>query len=180
MIALNMGCVANMESSKDTNGSNEVQVSESGDNNSNAKYNNLEEHKKIQVGDNISVNYTGRLEDGKIFDSSVGREPLTFNVGQGEMISGFDKAVAGMKVGEKKTVTLSPEEAYIYRDELKVTYNKEDVPDFEELDINGKVVASNGQQGTIIEKTDSNITIDFNPEVAGKTLIFDIEIVSIN
>ena len=75
-------------------------------------YTNLDNIGIIKEGDKVKVNYTGRLTDGNIFDSSVGKKPLEFTVGAHQMISGFDKAVVGMKVGETKTVTLAPEEAY--------------------------------------------------------------------
>ena len=68
--------------------------------------------KTVKVGDKISVHYTGKLENGDIFDSSIGKQPLSFTAGGGQMIQGFDEAVIGMKVGEKKTVTLPPEKAY--------------------------------------------------------------------
>jgi len=66
----------------------------------------------VKQGDMVSVQYTGKFESGEVFDTSVGKQPLTFSAGAGQMIEGFDKAVMGMAVGDKKTVTLPPEEAY--------------------------------------------------------------------
>jgi len=70
------------------------------------------EMKTVENGDTVSVHYTGKFPEGEIFDSSVGKDPLTFVAGAGQMIQGFDEAVLGMKVGDKKTVTLPPEKAY--------------------------------------------------------------------
>jgi FKBP-type peptidyl-prolyl cis-trans isomerase 2 len=138
------------------------------------------EEKKVEVGDNVKVNYTGKLEDGEIFDSSEGREPLKFVAGQGQMIKGFDEAVIGMKKGEKKTITLAPEEAYgEFREDAKITVDKNQLPNFENLVVGSQLMTNNGATGTIIEKSDQNAIIDFNHKLAGKTLIFDIEIVSI-
>jgi hypothetical protein len=80
---------------------------------SNSKvYNDLNDFKKVKAGDHVSVDYTGRLLDGTIFDTSIGRSPLDFDVGAGQMIKGFDEGVVGMKVGETKIVTIPPEQAY--------------------------------------------------------------------
>jgi peptidylprolyl isomerase len=139
----------------------------------------------VKNGDNISVNYTGSLQDGTVFDTSIGKTPLTFTVGAGQMISGFDKAVVGMKVGEKKTVTLAPEEAYgEHRADLVLTLGRDKFSSIPNLSIGLKVQMHNssGQAftATIVAIDASTVTIDANPELAGKTLIFEIEIVSIN
>jgi len=81
--------------------------------NSNNEVDNMaDESHVVKQGDMVSVQYTGRFESGEVFDTSVGKQPLTFSAGAGQMIAGFDKAVMGMAVGDKKTVTLPPEEAY--------------------------------------------------------------------
>lgn len=139
----------------------------------------------IKNGDKISVNYTGTLQDGTVFDTSIGKTPLTFTVGSGQMITGFDKAVVGMKVGEKKTVTLPPAEAYgERRDDLIITLGRDKFSSIPNLSVGQKVQMHNssGQTftATIIEIAASTVTIDANPELAGKTLIFEITIVSIN
>jgi peptidylprolyl isomerase len=134
----------------------------------------------IKAGDNIAVNYTGKLKDGTVFDTSIGREPLGFTAGAGQMIKGFDKAVIGMKVGETKTVEISPEEAYGTLDQNKIfTFDKSKFGNFDEMQV-GMVVSSGVYQGKIIKKTSTEAVIDFNHELAGKTLIFEISIVSIN
>ncbi|WP_347177736.1 FKBP-type peptidyl-prolyl cis-trans isomerase [Kribbibacterium absianum] len=139
-----------------------------------------------EKGDKVEVNYRGTLEDGTQFDSSYDRgETLTFTVGSGQMISGFDAAVEGMKVGETKTVTLSPEEAYGERsDSLVYTFDRTDVPD----PVNVKVGDTLGLQtsggatttGTVTEVTATTVTVDANPRLAGQTLIFEIELVAID
>jgi peptidylprolyl isomerase len=150
------------------------------DSNSNV-FNNLDDFKKAKIGDNVSVDYTGRLTDGTIFDSSVGREPLEFDVGAGQMIKGFDDGVVGMKVGETKFVTIPPEQAYGLVDSKKIiTVDKNSFSQFDEMQVGLMVSAGNGLTGIIIAKNDTNATIDFNHKLAGKTLIFEITLISIN
>ncbi|MEI7961081.1 MAG: peptidylprolyl isomerase [archaeon] len=144
-------------------------------------YNNLDQIKVVKSGDNISVNYTGKLTDGSVFDTSIGRSPLEFTVGAGQMIKGFDTGVLGMKIGETKTITLSPNEAYGEYDKTMVrTFDKNAIPNFGNSKVGDKLTTSTGQTVTIIAKTDTNATIDFNHELAGKTLIFEITLISIN
>ena len=84
---------------------------------------------KAETGNSVAVHYTGKLEDGTVFDSSVNREPLAFKIGEGQMIKGFEEAVLGMEVGQKTTVSLEPKDAYGDRSQdriLKVP--KKDVP----------------------------------------------------
>lgn len=138
----------------------------------------------IQNGDEISVHYTGRLENGEVFDSSRGRSPLTFTVGSGQLIRGFDHAVIGMTVGEKKTVTLSPAEAYGDRQEdLFVDLRRKYIPEGMELEVGMVVELSDGSQNRIPafvqEIHEEFVRMDLNHYLAGKVLIFDIEIVQI-
>jgi len=139
---------------------------------------------KIERGDYITVNYRGTLEDGTEFDSSLkaGREPLGFTVGAGEMIAGFDEAVVGMKIGDEKNVSLSPEKAYGNSQEDQIVTvpreNLSQLPD-EQIYVGAKLRAQNGAVGTVIEVTEENVKIDFNHELAGKTLKFWIKIVTI-
>ena len=136
-------------------------------------------------GDNVSVHYTGTFNDGTKFDSSHDRgEPISFTVGAGQMISGFDSAVNGMNVGESKTVTLSPDQAYGDSNPDAIqSVPKTEFPDGFEF-IEGGVVQGqypNGQpfRATITEVRESEATVDFNHPMAGKTLNFEIELVSI-
>ena len=139
------------------------------------------DEKVVVKGSHVAVDYTGKLTDGKVFDTSIGREPLDFVVGAGQMIKGFDDGVLGMKVGEKKTVTIPPEAAYGLIDPRKViAVDKQSFPQFDALKVGLMVSAGNGLAGRIASKTDTNATIDFNHELAGKTLVFEITLVSIN
>jgi len=136
--------------------------------------------KTAQSGDKVSVHYIGRLTDGTVFDSSVGKAPLDFVIDDGGMIKGFNDAVKGMKESETKSVTLPPSEAYGVSDPKKiVTFDSNVFDFFDSMQVGMVVVAQNGMRGTILEKNDNNAVIDFNPELAGKTLIFEITLVSI-
>jgi peptidylprolyl isomerase len=143
------------------------------------------EEQVAKAGDTVSVHYVGTLDDGSVFDSSRDRgEPLEFTVGGGEMISGFDNAVRGMKVGEIKTVTLPPEEAYGYpSDDLLLKFNRDELPEGTEPEV-GQLITLSVQGGgyvqkPIIEVTDTYIIVDANYELAGETLTFEIELLSI-
>ena len=151
------------------------------DSNSNV-FNNLGEFKKVKTGDHVSVDYTGRLTDGTIFDSSIGRSPLEFDVGAGQMIKGFDSGVIGMKIGETKIVTISPEQAYgEYNLNLIKVFdlNSSELAGLGQLKV-GMELSSGYGVVKVIAVTDTNVSIDFNPKLAGKTLIFEIKLISIN
>jgi peptidylprolyl isomerase len=133
-------------------------------------------------GDNVKVHYTGRLEDGTVFDSSSGKEPLEFTVGSGQVIAGFDEAVAGMKVGDSKTVHIPVEKAYGERnDEMVIQAPLEQVPpDLKpELGMRLEMGGVNGEilRVVVTEITETHITLDANPPLAGKNLIFDVNLV---
>jgi len=140
----------------------------------------------IKAGDNVSVHYRGTLEDGTEFDSSYSRkEPITFTVGSGQMIAGFDAAVVGMTTEETKTVTLDPEEAYgpSYPDrttEMPLTAFPSDFP-LEE----GATVPLQGPGGqhllaSVMNRDEEKVTLDLNHPMAGKTLTFEIKIVNVD
>ena len=128
-------------------------------------------------GDTVGVFYTGTLDDGEQFDSNVGGDPLTFVVGSGQVISGFDDAVRGLKVGESITVRLEPADAYGEKNpELIIEVPRDGTePEFEV----GDQAFFNGQPVTIVEIRDDVIVIDANPRLAGEALTFEIELVSI-
>lgn len=135
-------------------------------------------------GNKVKIHYTGKLEDGTVFGSSVGQEPLEFTIGSGNVIPGVETAIMGMGVGDKKTVTLPPEEAYGQRsDDLVAQFRKSDLPD----DLDAKVgdrlqmKRSDGQNMvvTVTNVGDDDITIDANPPLAGQTLTFELELVDI-
>lgn len=137
----------------------------------------------VKQGDTVRVHYTGRLQDGSVFDSSREREPLQFEVGAGQMIAGFDSAVKGMEVGQSKTAEIPADEAYgERRDEMMVDVPRTQVPG----DINPQVgqqlaINQGGRQIPVIVKevNEEKIVLDANHPLAGKDLIFDIEVVEI-
>jgi len=136
-------------------------------------------------GDNVSVHYVGTLDDGTKFDSSRDRgEPISFTVGAGQMISGFNDAVVDMNVGETKTITLAPDRAYgnLNQDAIQ-EFPKDQFPEAFEF-ISGGVVQGQYPDGTgftatITEVKDDTAILDFNHPMAGKTLNFEIELVSV-
>jgi len=136
-------------------------------------------------GDSVKVHYTGTLKDGSVFDSSREREPLGFTLGAGQMIPGFEKAVEGMEVGQTVKAELTPEEAYgPHSEEMLVEVPKEQVP----ADINpvqGQQLQLQRQDGGVMnvvvtEVNEANIVLDANHPLAGKDLIFEIEMMEIN
>ncbi len=139
---------------------------------------------KVQNGDVVRVHYTGKLVNGEQFDSSVGREPLEFTVGAGQMIKGFDVAMPGMEVGEKKIVNIAAEDAYGEKSEdAIIEFPKENVPADMKLEAGMPLTLSN-QQGQpvpviVVEVKDDVIILDANHFLAGQELVFDIELVEI-
>ncbi|HJO93864.1 MAG TPA: peptidylprolyl isomerase [Victivallales bacterium] len=140
---------------------------------------------QAQDGNTVKVHYTGKLEDGTVFDSSVDRDPLEFKMGAKQMIPGFEKGVHGMKLNDKKTVTIPPEEAYgIRHDHLAAKFPIEQFPPNIKPEVGQKLQLKqeNGQPltVTVTEVTDKEVSLDANHHLAGKTLIFDIELVELN
>lgn len=140
---------------------------------------------KAKANDKVKVHYTGKLVSGEVFDSSQGRDPLEFTVGGGQMIRGFDEAVNGMELNEKKTVNIAPTEAYgERRQELIQEVPKNQLPEDMNPEVGQKLVATNdlGHQThvNVIEVSSEAITVDANHDLAGKELVFDIELVEIN
>jgi FKBP-type peptidyl-prolyl cis-trans isomerase 2 len=133
-------------------------------------------------GDRVRVHYTGKLEDGQVFDSSRDGEPLEFTVGAGEVIPGFDEAVRGMSVGEMKTVEIEPENAYGPRRESLVATIERARAQFPVEPQVGMRLALPLQDGNqlevvVTEITDEQVTIDGNHPLAGEKLIFDVELI---
>ncbi|EMR02359.1 FKBP-type peptidyl-prolyl cis-trans isomerase [Cesiribacter andamanensis] len=138
---------------------------------------------KAQKGDRVRVHYTGRLQNGEVFDSSKGREPLEFEIGGGMMIAGFDKAVNGMQVGDQKTVEIPSNEAYgERREEMMINIPRAQVPADITPQVGQQLALNNGGQQvpvTVTEVTDEKVVLDANHPLAGKDLVFDIELVEI-
>ena len=138
----------------------------------------------VKNGDVVKVHYTGKLVNGEQFDSSADREPLEFTVGAGQMIKGFDDAMPGMNLGEKKTINIAPEDGYGPRnEEAIIEFSKENVP--AEMVIEpGMPLTLSDQAGNpvpviVVEVKDDIIILDANHFLAGQELIFDIELVEI-
>jgi FKBP-type peptidyl-prolyl cis-trans isomerase 2 len=140
----------------------------------------------IQVKENntVKVHYTGKLSDGQVFDSSEGKEPLEFTLGQGRLIPGFEKGLMDMKLNEKKTVTIAKEEAYgEVNQDLIQEVQKSELPQEITPEVGMGLVSksSDGQEMNlqVIEVRDESIVLDGNHPLAGKDLTFDLEVVEI-
>lgn len=144
------------------------------------------QNNKVENGDTVSVHYRGTLDDGTEFDSSHTRgEPMTFQVGSGQLISGFDDAVPGMTEGEVKNIALTPDQAYgpVVTEAVQVVEKTQFPPEFP-FEV-GQTVSGYGENGapmaaTIQELGDNTVTLDMNHPMAGKNLNFEIELVSIH
>ena len=139
---------------------------------------------KAKIGDKVKVHFTGSLENGSIFGSSVDEEPFEFTIGEKNMLPGFESAVIGMQEGDTKTITLPPEEAYgPPKKELVHVMDRSSFPQEINLEI-GKTLRVRTQDGiytvvTIKDFTEDNIVLDENDPLAGETLTFNIELVDI-
>ena len=140
--------------------------------------------KKIQAGNTVKVNYTGKLEDGSIFDSSLneGREPLEVTVGQGQLIKGLEDGLFDMSEGETKTVEIEPSEAYgEINIELINSVPRANVPEGVQ---EGEMLQGEGPMGAVnvkvVEVNEETVVLDANHPLAGKKLIFELEVVSIS
>ena len=134
---------------------------------------------KVETGKQVKLNYTGKFEDGTVFDTSIqeGREPLRTILGQGNLIPGFEKGLLGMNEGESKTINIEPVEGYgEYLDGLVTTVPPTQVPENVKV---GDVLQSQGERGvmnvTVTEITEKGIQLDANHPLAGKKLVFDVE-----
>jgi peptidylprolyl isomerase len=139
---------------------------------------------KVKDGDTVKVHYTGKLDNGEVFDTSREREPFEFKLGDEAVIPGFEKGVVGMGVGDSKTIEISPDDAYgAKKEELVVEVQKSELPE----DITpslGQRLQIRQQDGnpivvTITDMDEDNITLDANHPLAGYTLFFDVELVEI-
>lgn len=138
----------------------------------------------IKNGDRVSVNYTGKLEDGSVFDTSLqeGREPLDVTLGQGMLIPGFENGLIGMSVGESKSVEIEPENAYgSYKENMTQEVSLSQLPEGVSV---GDVLMGQSQYGptqVVVKEITSDVaTLDMNHPLAGKKLIFDLEVISVN
>ena len=147
---------------------------------------------QAKQGDKVKVHYTGRLEDGSVFDSSeceddacgCGDGPMEFIIGEGNLIPGFEQGVIGMGIGDKKTVTIPAEEAYGLRmEQLVAVVDRKEIPEHIKVEVGSQLEVSqeDGQVFPVLitEVTDTQVTLDANHPLAGRNLIFDLRLVEI-
>ncbi|MGV8834037.1 MAG: FKBP-type peptidyl-prolyl cis-trans isomerase [Devosia sp.] len=139
---------------------------------------------EVKPGDTVRINYAGRLTDGTSFDTSEGREPLQFTLGEGQVIPGLEAHVAGMAPGEKSTVTIPSDQAYgPHRAEAIQTLERTKVPAGLDIEVGTQLQAKTAD-GTmmpirVVELDEATVKVDANHPLAGKDLIFDVELVEI-
>ena len=136
-------------------------------------------------GNTVRVHYTGKLDDGTVFDSSVGGDPLEFTIGQGQMIPGFERGVVGMEEGETRTLVIAADQAYgVHRPDGVFEIDRSEIPTTIPLEV-GMQLQATGPGGrpvtmTVAALSDDKITMDANHPLAGKDLTFEIELVGIS
>ena len=138
----------------------------------------------VKQGDIVKVNYTGKLSDGTIFDSSIGRHPMQFTLGKGQLIAGFEKAVLGMSAGDKKIVIIPVAEAYGPRqDSAVVEVERKNLPADLNAQVGQRLELTQEDDSTILVTvtgvSDTSLTLDANHPLAGKDLTFEIELMTI-
>ncbi|MBP7688665.1 MAG: peptidylprolyl isomerase [Thermoflexales bacterium] len=137
-----------------------------------------------QAGDTVRVHYTGKLDDGTVFDSSAGSDPIEFVIGDHQVIPGFEDGVTGMAIGETKTITIPFDQAYgAYDDELVLDVPRDQFPDHITPEI-GEALQLQQPDGNVItviisEVSDESVTLDANHPLAGEDLTFDLELAEI-
>ena len=138
---------------------------------------------QAKQGDVVAIHYKGQLDDGSVFDSSEGREPLEFQIGANQVIPGFEAAVLGLDLGQSRTTRIEPDQAYgPRRDEMMITVGKERFPEGMDIE-SGQEFQLDGGSGdmpvVVTEVTETTVTLDGNHPLAGKALTFHIELVSV-
>lgn len=138
----------------------------------------------VKENNTVKVNYTGKLADGQVFDTSEGREPLEFTLGQGQLIPGFEKGVIDMKINEKKTITIAKEEAYgevneALIQEVKKTELPQDMEPKVGMGLVSKAPDGREMNLMVVDVKEEFIVVDGNHPLAGKDLIFDLEVLEI-
>ena len=139
---------------------------------------------QVKENNTVKVNYTGKLADGQVFDSSEGKEPIEFTLGQGQLIPGFEKGLIDMKLNEKKTITVAKEEAYgdVNKDliqEVKKTELPQDMTPEVGMGLVSKSPDGQEMNLMVVEVKEETIVIDGNHPLAGKDLVFDLEVLEI-
>ena len=138
----------------------------------------------VKHGDTVRVHYTGKLTDGTIFDSSLDEEPLEFTLGEGQVIPGFEEAVLGMNPGQSKITKVRADKAYgAYREDMVMVLNRNQLPAHIQPEV-GQQIEMRHEDGTafivtVMDVSESSVTLDANHPLAGKDLRFDIELLEI-
>ncbi len=140
---------------------------------------------QVEHGKTVKVHYTGKLDDGTVFDSSIDRDPLQFTLGEGQMIPGFEQAVVGMNLNESKTVTIPMDQAYgPHREEMVTVIERNQIPEnMQQLEVGQQlqIRQDDGQTFSVLvtDVAESSVTLDANHPLAGKDLTFDLQLVEI-
>lgn len=138
---------------------------------------------QAKPGDTVRVHYTGRLDDGTVFDSSRDRDPLEFKLGEGQVIPGFENAVSGMAAGDEQTVKIPPDNAYgEKREDLVFAVPRDQFPPDIEPEVGQQLQVQQGDQVAVVrvaDISDEGVMLDANHPLAGKELIFDVELVEV-
>lgn len=139
---------------------------------------------EIKQGSKVKIHYKGTLEDGKVFDTSEGRDPLAFEVGAKQVIPGFEEGIIGLKKGDKKKITLEPDKAYgQHNPQMIISVPRNTLPQDQEPKAGMHVMMStkDGKQmrAEIKEVNDEKLVLDMNHPLAGKTLTFELEVVDV-
>jgi FKBP-type peptidyl-prolyl cis-trans isomerase 2 len=139
---------------------------------------------QVKSGDTVKMHYTGKLENGEVFDSSRERDPLEFTIGSGKVMPGIEKGIIGMEIGDTRTIEIPPEDALgPRREDLVVEMKKSDFPEDMSFKI-GQMMQMQRKDGdslvvTIRDINGDNVTLDANHPLAGRTLVFDVELLEI-
>ena len=140
---------------------------------------------QAKAGDKVKVHYKGSFKDGKVFDSSEGKDPLEFTIGQKMVVKGFENAIVGMASGEKKKISIQPKEAYgEYRKDLVATIDRSEIPNDIKPEL-GMMLQVSPEPGrptavTVTELNEKTLTLDGNHPLAGKELTFELDLLSIS
>jgi peptidylprolyl isomerase len=140
---------------------------------------------QAKKGDEVKVHYTGKLDDGTVFDSSEGREPLQFKIGEGQVIPGFEEGVVGMNTGDTKTISIPSGQAYgPHHDEMVIVVDKSQFPEGMNPELGDQLQMQHpsGQVVlvTVVDVSDKDVTLDANHPLAGKDLTFNVELVDVD
>ena len=140
---------------------------------------------QVKENNTVKVHYTGKLADGQVFDTSEGKEPLAFTLGQGSLIPGFEKGLIDMKLNEKKTINIAKDDAYgDPREDLIIEVPKSELPQEMTPEVGMGLVSRTpeGQEMNlmVVEVREETVVLDGNHPLAGRDLIFDLEVVEIS